>query len=167
MTMSPLFTLALLAAILCALATGSLFAFSTFVMPALSRLPAAQAITAMQSINIAVINPMFMGAFMGAAALFLLLVVGQGSDLGRIHGILTMAAAVLYVAGTIGITMACNVPLNNGLAAVDPAAAGADAVWSAYYSGWQFWNHLRTLTGTLSLAALILAMAGMQTASGR
>lgn len=167
MTISPLFGLALLVAILCALATGSLFAFSTFVMPALSRLPATQAIAAMQSINIAVINPLFMGAFMGAAALFLALIAGQWSNLGGAPGVLTIIAAALYVGGTIGITMVFNVPLNNGLATVDAAAAGADATWSAYVGAWQFWNHIRTLTGTLALATLILAMVEMRITTGR
>jgi hypothetical protein len=37
-------------------------------MPALSRLPAAQGIAAMQSINVAVITPSFMGALFGTAA---------------------------------------------------------------------------------------------------
>ena len=35
----------------CGLNAGVFFAFSTFVMPALKRLPAAQGIAAMQSIN--------------------------------------------------------------------------------------------------------------------
>ncbi len=167
MTISPLFALALLVAALCALATGSLFAFSTFVMPALSRLPAAQAISAMQSINIAVINPLFMGAFMGAAALFLVLVLGEWRSLAQPHGTLILIAAVLYIGGTIGITMAFNVPLNNGLATADAGSAGADAIWSAYYASWQIWNHIRTLTGTLALATLILAMVEMRVVTGR
>lgn len=36
-------------------------------MKALARIPAAQGIAAMQSINITVINPWFMMAFMGTA----------------------------------------------------------------------------------------------------
>jgi uncharacterized membrane protein len=41
------------------LMAGIFFAFSTMVMPALSRIPPAQAIAAMQSINVVVINPWF------------------------------------------------------------------------------------------------------------
>lgn len=40
-----------------ALMAGVFFAFSTFVMKALRRLPSPQGIAAMQSINVAVINP--------------------------------------------------------------------------------------------------------------
>ena len=51
-----------------------------------------------------------------------MLVLGSWNALSTVHGLLTIAAAVLYVGGTIGITMVCNVPLNNGLAMVDPAS---------------------------------------------
>src|SRR5690349_12718288 len=44
---------------------GVFFAFSTFVMKALARLPAAQGIAAMQSINVVVLNPTFLSVFMG------------------------------------------------------------------------------------------------------
>ena len=50
------------------------FAFSTFVMGALGRLPAAHGIAAMQSINVVVINPLFLGVFIGTAGLCALLV---------------------------------------------------------------------------------------------
>src|SRR4030095_14965531 len=58
------------------LIAGAFFAFSTFVMRALSRLPANEGVAAMQSINVAVINPWFMLVFLGtgvacAALIFL------------------------------------------------------------------------------------------------
>lgn len=43
------------------------FGFSTFVMPAIRRLPPAQAIPAMNAINRAAPNPLFMLALFGAA----------------------------------------------------------------------------------------------------
>jgi len=55
--MTPALSLVTLVAALGAgLNGGVFFAFSTFVMPALSRLPASQGIAAMQSINVAAIN---------------------------------------------------------------------------------------------------------------
>ena len=59
--------LAFLSALGAGLTTGTWFAFSVFVMAGLARIPAAQGIAAMQSINITVINPLFMAAF-GARA---------------------------------------------------------------------------------------------------
>jgi uncharacterized membrane protein len=58
-----------------ALIGGIYFAFSSFVMKALARMPSAEGIAAMQSINVVVLNPSFIGAFMGMAAISLLLAV--------------------------------------------------------------------------------------------
>ena len=55
------------AALGCGIIGGVFFAFSTFVMKALDRLPAPAAITAMQSINVVVINPVFLGLFFATA----------------------------------------------------------------------------------------------------
>jgi uncharacterized membrane protein len=65
---SLLFPLTLISALGCGLMAGFFFAFSACVMNALARLPAAQGITAMQSINVTVINPLFGLAFFGTAA---------------------------------------------------------------------------------------------------
>ncbi len=62
-----LFALTLLAALGCGLMAGLFFAFSVCVMKALERLPSAAGITAMQSINVAIINPVFLAVFFGTA----------------------------------------------------------------------------------------------------
>ena len=76
------FALKLVAMLGCGLMAGVFFAFSTFVMPALARLQPAQGIAAMQSINITVINPLFMGVFLGMAVACLVL---TGSALSKWH----------------------------------------------------------------------------------
>lgn len=53
---------------------GIFFAFSSFVMAGLGRIPPVQGIAAMNSINVTVINPSFMSAFLGTG--ILCLVVG-------------------------------------------------------------------------------------------
>ncbi|MEH2408541.1 anthrone oxygenase family protein [Nostoc sp.] len=72
-TQQHYFVLKLFSALGCGLIAGVFFAFSTFVMNALARLQPAQGITAMQSINITVINPLFMAVFLGTAAACILL----------------------------------------------------------------------------------------------
>ena len=52
-----LVALTLVTALGCGLSAGALFAFSSFVMRALARLPAAQGIAAMQSINVVAVTP--------------------------------------------------------------------------------------------------------------
>src|SRR4051812_29165640 len=50
------------------IAGGVFFAFSTFVMRALDRLPADRSIAAMQAINLAAPNPLFMAVLFGTGA---------------------------------------------------------------------------------------------------
>jgi uncharacterized membrane protein len=139
----------------CALVAGVLFAFSSFVIPALARLPPAQGIAAMQSINVAAINRSFMAAFVGTALACAGLAVvslvhrhGAGSGL-RITG------AVLYLAGVVAVTRVCNIPRNDALAALSPDAATAAAEWGRYLTSWTAWNHVRTAAGVLAAAALM------------
>ena len=74
--MGPLLTAATLVAALGAgLIGGVFFAFSTFVMRAFDRLAAPAALAAVQSINIAVLNPAFMSVFLGTGLLCLGLAV--------------------------------------------------------------------------------------------
>ena len=58
----------LITALGCGLVAGVFFAFSSFVMPALKRLPPAQGISAMRSINRLAVTPAFMTALFGTAA---------------------------------------------------------------------------------------------------
>src|SRR5918996_3411092 len=69
-----LYTLTLISALGCGLVAGIFYAFSTFVMKALARVPAASGIAAMQSINIVVINAWFMAVFFGTAVACILVV---------------------------------------------------------------------------------------------
>jgi hypothetical protein len=59
-----LFTVTLVAALGCGLMAGLFFAFSVSVMKAFARLPSAEGIGAMQSINVAIINPVFLAVFL-------------------------------------------------------------------------------------------------------
>jgi uncharacterized membrane protein len=58
----------LVAALSTGLMAGVFFAFSAFVMKALARLPIAQGIQAMQSINVTAVTPVFMAALFGSTA---------------------------------------------------------------------------------------------------
>lgn len=147
-----------IAALGAGLVAGVFFAFSTFVMAALRRLPPAQGIAAMQSINVTVINPLFMGAFLGTAAGCAL--VGVLSLIQRPAGwVLLLVGSVLYVVGTFVVTIAFNVPRNTELAAMDPARVGAATLWTDYVTSWTVWNHVRTAAALVASTVLVLALA--------
>ena len=151
-------TIATVAAALgCGSIGGVFFAFSAFVMNALARLPAAQGIAAMQSINVAVINPWFLSVFLGTAAACIGLAISALSNWQEPGATFILAGSLLYVAGTFGVTMACNVPLNDALAAMDASSDDGAKLWRRYVSRWTAWNHVRTLAAFA--AALVLTMA--------
>ncbi|WP_341705828.1 anthrone oxygenase family protein [Ferrovibrio sp.] len=139
-------------------ATGSLFAFSSFVMPGLARLPAPQGIAAMQAINITAIRPSFMLALFGSALLGIGL-AGAGWWLGRQEAVWLLAAALLYLAGPVLVTVIGNVPLNDRLAAAQPSSEDGAALWQLYLRRWVQWNHLRSLLGFAAMACWMLALA--------
>ncbi len=141
-----------------ALVAGIVFAFSTFVMTALSRLLPEQGIAAMQSINVAILNPWFFAVFFGTAlgsiALALLGILNWGTP-GSIY---LVSGSLLYLIGCILVTIVFNVPLNNALAAVEPGSKEGAEMWTRYLSTWTTWNHLRTVASLAAAASFIVAI---------
>lgn len=144
------------AAIGSGIAGGVFFAFSTFVMQALARQPAAAAIATMQAINVTVINPLFLGIFLGTALVCAVLL--GGTALGEISFALAAAGAVFYLAGIFGVTMLANVPRNERLARLSAESAEAEEYWPVYVREWSRWNHLRAAAGILAASSFILAL---------
>jgi len=55
--------------------------------------------------------------------------------------------------------MVCNVPLNNAVAAMDPASSNAASLWAEYARQWTAWNHVRTISGIAAAALFLIAMS--------
>src|SRR4051812_49150584 len=114
------------------LIAGVFYAFSTFVMRSLSRLPAREGIAAMQSINIGVINPAFLGVFLGTAITCVATIFCAIVRWESPRSIYLVVGALLYIVGTFGVTMFGNVPLNNALAKLRDDDEDASTVWTDY-----------------------------------
>lgn len=147
----------------CALGAGAMggvfFAFSTFVMRGLDRLPAAQGVAAMQQINITAVSPAFMVGLFGTAAACVGLAVHGARTWNSGEGRLLVTGAALYLVGTIGLTIAYHVPRNDALAALDPTSPDALATWSSYVTEWTRANHVRTVSALGAAAAFMIALA--------
>ncbi len=149
----------LIAALGSGLVAGVFFAFSTFVMKALARLVPAEGLAAMQSINIVVLNPWFLGAFFGTALASAAAIVAGLMEWRANTSTLLVAGGVLYLVGTIGVTMLCNVPRNEQLARIARTDETAVSAWTRYVPGWTAWNHVRTVAALAAAAAFTLALA--------
>jgi len=102
------------------------------VMPALSRIPPAQAIAAMQSINVVVINPWFLGVFCGTAAISLVLMFLALLGWTDHRAIYLLIGGRFYLVGAIAVTGIFNVPLNDALAGMKPDGEAGTQTWAHY-----------------------------------
>lgn len=154
----------LVAALGCGLVAGVFFAFSTFVMPALSRVPAPTGIEAMQAINVAAINTWLMGALFGTAAVCVGIAVSTLLRWSEPGASLRFAACAVYLFGAIVVTAACNVPLNDALAPLHSADAEAAHFWARYLTQWSLWNHVRGVAAFVAAALFAVTLLARPTA---
>ncbi len=153
-----LFLLKIFAAIGCGLVAGVFFAFSTFVMKALAQQPPTQGIATMQSINITVINPLFMGAFLGTGVACIILGIYSIARWSQLSPYL-LVGGFLYLSGTLGVTFIFNVPMNDALAIADPKSTEGVDLWARYLTNWTFWNHVRTIAAIIASISLTLSLS--------
>jgi uncharacterized membrane protein len=147
---SQVVVLASFAAVGCGMMGGLLFAFSNFVMQAISQQPAESGIKTMQAVNLKIQNPIFFALFFGTTAVSVLIVVNSFWNFSKAGSLPLLFAAVLYLVGTFGVTVVFNVPLNNALAGHLGETADASKLWREYVPQWTLWNHLRTVASVLA-----------------
>lgn len=158
--MRILSTLSLILSTLSAGMMAGLFAgFAYAVMPGLRGSADRTLVEAMQRINVAIVNPVFMSAFMGGL-LFTVAAVALHWR-GQLRPVLpwVIAGCVLFLV-MFGVTVAVNVPLNDELArAGDPGAiADLAAVREKFEPGWVTWNLVRALAATGSFGCFCWAL---------
>ena len=158
MAADTLYGLTFAAAVLSGVMGGIFYAFSTTIMAALAKIPAPSGIAAMQSINVAVVNPLFMLALFGPALLSVVLLVAAVFGWGDLETGWVIAGSLLYLIGSIVITGAFNIPLNNALDKLSPNAPESASYWTRYVSEWTLWNHVRTAACIAAMICFILAV---------
>jgi uncharacterized membrane protein len=139
---------------------GVFFGFSTFVMKAIAALPASQGVVAMQRINVVVLNPLFLGVFVGTA---LISMTGVILAVARWHGsqsLWLLTAGLLYFVGTFGVTRAFNIPRNERLAGLNAHSPEASEYWTVYVREWTRWNHVRTVASIAAAGCAAMFLAG-------
>lgn len=156
------YILTLLAIIGTGLIAGTFFIFSVAIMASLRRLPGVEGMAAMQSINVVIQNPIFLGVFMGTALVSLALAVMSVLNWNAPNTYYVLIGAALYVIGSFVLTIAFNVPLNNALDAADPTTAAGQVVWQNYLTNWTFWNHVRTFASIGANCLFVFSFASLK-----
>lgn len=139
---------------------GVFLAFSDFIMRSFDLIRNQVGIETMQVLNVEIMRSVFMVLFMGLVILSLVIVVYAALNLEGTARSLLLLAGISYLVGVFAVTAAGNVPLNNQLAAMDPATAQTLTFWKqSYMTRWVNLNSLRAiacfLASGLTLAALI------------
>jgi uncharacterized membrane protein len=154
-----LFALTFLAALGCGLIAGVFFAFSSFVMKALARLPADAGIVAMQSINMVVLRSLFMAVFLGTAAICVIASIYSLFRLQEPGIVYMLVGSALYLVGSFLVTIVFNVPRNEALAKLAPTDPNSANYWSGYVAKWTAWNHVRSVAALAAAVAFTIALA--------
>ncbi|MEM1329129.1 MAG: anthrone oxygenase family protein [Planctomycetota bacterium] len=148
---NPVVLVALAALLGVALTGGGLYAFSTFIMSALARMPDAQGARAMQHINKTVFTPWFIGPFFVTAPLSIAAIVMGVLNTDQPWALSLIAAGALYLIGVFAATVIGNVPLNEKLDHMDAGAPETAEFWRRYLRVWTRWNHVRSAASALSI----------------
>jgi uncharacterized membrane protein len=142
------------------LMTGVFFIYGNAIMPGLRRTDDRTFVGAFQATDRAIINPLFLGIFLGALVLTGLAAALHLGEDGRSVLPWAVAAFVLYLAVVV-VTMGINVPLNDALkAAGDPdRIADLAAVRERFNEArWVRWNLARTVASTVAFGCLAWAL---------
>jgi len=119
-----------------------------------ARLKDKEFVSVFQKTNRAIQNPVFFIAFMGAPLLLPIsafLSYGNAPRFG-----LLLAATVIYLTGTFGVTVFGNVPMNNTLDRFDLESATVEEIARQRANFERRWNNLNTIRTISSTLAVIL-----------
>ena len=94
----------------------------------------------------------------GTGLMCLLAIIGAVLRWGDPGSSFLLLGGAVYLAGSIGVTMVVNVPMNDALAAVDAESEEGKKLWHHYLRRWTAWNHVRTAACVM---AMVLLMVGM------
>lgn len=158
---SPRELVLLCALVMAALMAGLFFAWSCAVTMGLGRLEDGPYLAAFQSINRAILNPLFFAVFFGAALALPLSAWLYYDHASRLCFWFLAGAAACYLVGVMGVTIAGNVPLNDTLDAFSLEGASASAMRiqrAAFEHRWNMLNNVRTIASTLAVVLLGLAL---------
>ena len=156
----------LITATLTGLSAGLLYAYACSVNLGLGRLPDREYLSAMQSINKEILNPLFFAGFFGALILLFVSAYLNYSRPASSRFIFLLIAALVYTIGVFGVTSFGNVPLNDALAKVNLQSASLAEISKLRISFEVPWNRLhsiRTIASVISLVLVILACLKLDT----
>jgi len=153
-------TILIITATATGLIAGLFYAYTCSVNIGLGRLPDKEYLAAMQSINKAILNPLFFASFLGTLLLLPLSTWLNYEQPLSTRFLLLLTAAIIYTIGVFGVTMFGNVPLNDALAGFDLEHASVKSIFDQRLQFERPWLLLHQLRTIASVVCLILVIIG-------
>jgi uncharacterized membrane protein len=142
------------------LMAGLFYAWSISVTPGLARINDLSYLQAFQSMNRAIINPVFFVVFFGLVVLLpVLSYLSFQTSLSNQFWYVILAT-LFYFIGIMGVTIAGNVPLNNALEALQIESMTPeqmDVFRKGFENKWNRLNLIRTISSFLTFLLLVIA----------
>jgi uncharacterized membrane protein len=142
------------------LMAGLFYAWSISVTPGIGRLGDKEYLASFQAMNRAIVNPVFLICFLGAAVLLPVCTFMEYAQPISNRFWFLLGATICYVGGVIVLTFAGNMPLNIALDRFNIAAASSEqmaALRAQFENRWNTLNHIRSIAATAALVLAILA----------
>ena len=142
------------------LMAGLFYAWSISVTPGLAKINDVSYLRAFQSMNRAIINPLFAVVFFGLVILLPVLSYLSFQTSMSNPFWYVIAATILYFVGIMGVTIGGNVPLNNALEALQIQSMTPEQMEEfrkGFESKWNRFNHIRTISSFLTFLLLVIA----------
>ena len=145
------------AVILTGLSAGLFFAWSISVIPGTQKVLDTTYLHTMQSINRAILNPLFFLVFFGSLLCLSIASIFEFHSSKLVFGLI-LTSSIFYLAGTVGVTALGNVPLNNQLDALNLSQLSMEslAAFRKYYE--TKWNRLHQIRTAFAVVAYILSV---------
>ena len=142
-----------------ALMAGFFFAWSCAIMFGLDKTDDKTAIRAMNAINGAVRNPLFISPFLLTPILLIVNGLKHSQTPKSTGADLFFLSAFFYIFGVTLVTILISEPLNFQLA--ETSATHSDQtyhlIWQSYSKKWQRWNVIRTIFSSLAFVSALIA----------
>ncbi len=142
------------------LIAGLFYAWSISVTPGLAKIGDDSYLISFQSMNRAILNPIFFIFFMGLVILLpLLCYLYYQSTVGTQFWCI-VTATFLYLFGVMAVTIFGNVPMNNTLEVLQIDSMNLEQMASfrlGFERKWNNLNTIRTICSSLSFLSLVIA----------
>jgi uncharacterized membrane protein len=142
------------------LMAGLFYSWSISVTPGLAKIGDENYLKAFQSMNRAIINPVFLIVFMGLVIMLLMLTYLYYNSPAPSQSWFIISAMVIYLLGVMAVTIFGNIPMNNTLEVLQIETINHEQMTSfrlGFESKWNKLNMIRTISSSFSFTFLILA----------